>query len=106
MFYDKNFLIDQVFFFSIFFFSFHSLALDYPKPEPKPLPPKKEFQDVFQQIRKQNWVMAITLADDYNNKNLSSYVRWLDITRPGSNHNFNYLVKFYNNHQNWPEKEK
>ena len=49
--------------------------------------------------------MAITLADDYNNKNLSSYVRWLDITRPGSNHNFNYLVKFYNNHQNWPEKE-
>ena len=50
--------------------------------------------------------MAITLADDYNNKNLSSYVRWLDITRPGSNHNFNYLVKFYNNHQNWPEKEK
>ena len=50
--------------------------------------------------------MAITLADDYNNKNLSSYVRWLDITRPGSNHNFNYLVEFYNNHQNWPEKEK
>ena len=81
------------FFFSIFFFSFHSLALDYPKPEPKPLPPKKEFHDVFQQIRKQNWVMAIKLADDYN-KNLSSYVRWLDITRPGSNHNFNYLVKF------------
>ena len=48
MFYDKNFLIDQVFF--LFFFShFILLALDYPKPEPKPLPPKKEFQDVFQQ---------------------------------------------------------
>ena len=37
--------------------------------------------------------MAITLADDSNNKALSSYVRWLDITRPGSNHDFNYLSK-------------
>ena len=49
--------------------------------------------------------MAITLADDYNNKALSSYVRWLDITRPGSNHNFEYL-NFFLKHKHWPKKKK
>ena len=49
--------------------------------------------------------MAITLADDYNNKALSSYVRWLDITRPGSNHNFEYLSNFYLKHKHWPKKK-
>ena len=38
--------------------------------------------------------MAIKLADDHNNQALSSYIRWLDITRPGSKHNFKYLVTF------------
>ena len=41
--------------------------------------------------------MAVTLANDYNNESLSSYVKWLDITRPGSNHNFEYLVNFFSN---------
>ena len=50
--------------------------------------------------------MAITLADDHNNKSLSSYVRWLDITRPGSNHNFDYLSNFFFKHKHWPEKKK
>ena len=47
--------------------------------------------------------MAIKLADDH--KNDSSYVRWLDITRPGSKHKFNYLENFYNNHKNWPKNK-
>ena len=38
--------------------------------------------------------MAKTLADDYDNKSLSSYVKWLDITRPGSNYSFDYLTEF------------
>ena len=49
--------------------------------------------------------MAITLADDHNNKSLSSYVRWLDITRPGSNHNFEYLSNFFLKHKHWPKKK-
>ena len=49
--------------------------------------------------------MAITLADDHNNKALSSYVRWLDITRPGSNHDFNYLSNFFLKHKHWPKKK-
>ena len=49
--------------------------------------------------------MAIVLADDYKNENLSSYIRWLDITRPGSNHNFQYLTNFYKNHKHWPKNE-
>ena len=29
--------------------------------------------------------MAIKLADDHNDQALSSYIRWLDITRPEVN---------------------
>ena len=36
---------------------------------------------------------------------MSSYIRWLDITRPGSNHKFQYLANFYKNHKHWPKKE-
>ena len=50
--------------------------------------------------------MAIALADDYNNKSLSSYIRWLDITRPGSKHSFDYLVDFYNKHIKTGPKKK
>ena len=50
--------------------------------------------------------MAKTLADDYDNKTLSSYVKWLDITRPGSNHSFDYLTDFYVEHKHWPKKQK
>ena len=49
--------------------------------------------------------MAVTLANDYNNESLSSYVKWLDITRPGSNHNFEYLVNFFSKHKHWPKKK-
>jgi soluble lytic murein transglycosylase len=100
-----NFSTIKFFFFLFFFFSSDLLALNYPTPQAKPEVPKREFADVFQQIKKQNWVMAIALADDYNNKSLSSYIRWLDITRPGSKHSFDYLVDFYNKHKNWPKKK-
>ena len=63
----------------------------------KPEIPKKEYGDVFEQIKKQNWVMALALAEDYGNTNLSSYVKWLDITRPGSKHSFTYLTNFSKN---------
>ena len=89
-----NFSLIKFFFFLFIFFSFDTFALNYPKPQARPEIKKKEFHDVFEQIRKQNWIMAITLADDYNNRNLSSYIRWLDITRPGSQHNFDYLTNF------------
>ena len=54
-------------------------------------------EELFKQIKKQNWVMALALAEDYGNTNLSSYVKWLDITRPGSKHSFAYLTNFFKN---------
>ena len=71
----------------------------------KPEIPKKEYGDVFEQIKKQNWVMALALAEDYGNTNLSSYVKWLDITRPGSKHSFTYLTNFFKNHSHWPKQK-
>ena len=41
--------------------------------------------------------MATKLAYDYEDKTLSSFIRWLDITRPGSKHDFQYLVDFFIN---------
>ena len=96
----------KFFFFLIFLVPYYSKSLDYPRPIAKPEVIIPYYKDVFDQIKKQNWVMAIAVADDYNNKALSSYVRWLDITRPGSNHNFFYLTNFFNNHKNWPSSKK
>ena len=94
------------FFFLIVLFNFSKVtALTPPVAEARPEIKIEKYQDVFAQIKKQNWVMAITLADDSNNKALSSYVRWLDITRPGSNHDFNYLSNFYFRHKHWPKKK-
>ncbi len=101
----KNLRI-KLFFFLIFIFCQTSQALDSPSPKARPEIKVSAFQDVFDQIKKQNWSMAIVLADDYKNKNLSSYIRWLDISRPGSNHSFEYLTDFYNNHKHWPKKIK
>ena len=88
----------KFFFFLFFLVPYSSKSLDYPRPIAKPEVIIPYYKDVFDQIKKQNWVMAIAVADDYNNKALSSYVRWLDITRPGSNHNFFYLTNFFNKH--------
>ena len=100
-----NFSSIKFFFFLFIFFSTNAIALDYPKPIAKPEIPKKEYDDVFQQIKKQNWVMALALAEDYGNKNLSSYVQWLDITRPGSKHSFTYLSNFLKKHPHWPKQK-
>ena len=78
---------------------------DYPKPLPKPEVPKKIYQEVFKAIKKQNWPLAKVLADEYDNKNFSSYVRWLDITRPGSKYKFEDLLIFFENHRDWPKTE-
>ena len=48
--------------------------------------------------------MALALAEDYNNANLSSYIKWLDITRPGSKHSFTYLTNFFKKHSHWPKQ--
>ena len=101
----RNNLIIKIFFFLILVIYQTSLALDAPKPLARPQIKVFAYQDVFDQIKKQNWSMAIVLAQDYKNNYLSSYVKWLDITRPGSNHSFEYLTKFYKNHSHWPKKD-
>ena len=100
-----NYIRIKFFFFLLSIFPLEINALNVPDVKPRPYIKLTPFSDVFQQIKKQNWVMAIKLADDHNNKALSSYIRWLDITRPGSKHNFDYLVDFFNNHKNWPKQE-
>ena len=100
-----NYIRIKFFFFLLSFFPFEINALDVPNVKARPYIKQTPFGDVFQQIKKQNWVMAIKLADDHNNQALSSYIRWLDITRPGSKHNFKYLVNFFDNHKNWPKKD-
>ncbi len=100
----RNSLIIKFFFFLICASPQLSNALDSPKPKARPEVRLAAFQDVFDQIKKQNWSMAIVLANDYDNRFLSSYVKWLDITRPGSNHSFKYLTNFYKNHKHWPKE--
>ena len=81
----ENKLRINLFFFLSLIFHWNSYALDPPSVKARPEIKVYAYQDVFDQIKKQNWAMAIVLADDYKNENLSSYIRWLDITRPGSN---------------------
>ena len=100
-----NYIRIKFFFFLIIFLQFNLYALDVPEVKPRPFINQNPYSDVFDQIKKQNWIMAIKLADDHKNDSLSSYVRWLDITRPGSKHKFNYLENFYNNHKNWPKNK-
>ena len=101
----KNKLGINLFFFLSLIFHWNSYALDPPSVKARPEIKVYAYQDVFDQIKKQNWAMSLVLADDYKNENLSSYIRWLDITRPGSNHNFQYLTNFYKNHKHWPKNE-
>ncbi|MEE2695444.1 MAG: lytic transglycosylase domain-containing protein [Pseudomonadota bacterium] len=100
-----NYFRIKFFFLLIFSIPLTSQALEPPKPKARPEIKIGTYKDVFDQIRKQNWSMAIVLADDYKDRNLSSYIKWLDITRPGSNHSFDYLTGFLNKHQNWPKKD-
>ncbi len=107
--YYVSFMVLNSYSIKFFFFLFWllpnvPLGLNIPEPKPRPEISEPKYSDVFNQIKKQNWVMAINLADDYDNKPLSSYIRWLDITRPGSKHKFEYLVNFFYSHPNWPKK--
>ena len=102
----RKFISFNFFFFFFFLLNDSSLALNAPSPKARPEIKVFAYNDVFDQIKKQNWPMAIALADDYQNPALSSYIRWLDITRPGSNHSFAYLKKFYKKHSHWPKIEK
>ncbi len=99
----RKFISFKFFFFLFFLIDNTTLALNPPSPKARPEIKVFAFDDVFDQIKKQNWTMAIALADDYQNQALSSYIRWLDITRPGSNHSFEYLKKFYLEHTHWPK---
>ena len=101
-----NLSIIKFFFFIVLLNFSKATALTAPEVVARPEVKLQKYQNVFDQIKKQNWVMAIALADDYNNKSLSSYVKWLDITRPGSNHNFEYLTNFFSEHKHWPKKKK
>ena len=100
-----NYIRIKFFFFLLSIFPLEISALNVPDVKPRPYIKQTPFSDVFQQIKKQNWVMAVNLANDYNIKSLSSYVKWLDITRPGSKHQFEYLSDFINKHPNWPKKK-
>ncbi len=99
----RNYLRINIFFFLFFFVSQFAEALDIPEPKARPEKQTFLYQDVFDQIKKQNWTMAVTLAEDHNNQFLTSYVNWLNFTRPGSNHSFQKLKKFYVNHKHWPK---
>ena len=101
-----NLSIIKFFFFITFFCFVNVEAFSPPQALQRPEIKYPKFKDVFDQIKKQNWVMAKTLANDYNNKPLSSYIEWLDITRPGSNHSFDYLTDFFFEHKYWPKKKK
>ena len=92
----------RLFFIILFTFLFNlpkSYSQSIPKPIAKPQISKKLYQEVFEQVKKQNWVMAKALADEYNNPSLSTYIEWLDVTRPGSEHKFDYLVNQTNHKQ-------
>ena len=95
----------NIFFFLFILISPIAEALEGPKPKARPEKRIIAYQDVFDQIKKQNWTMAIVLAEDYKNKNLTSYVKWLDFTRPGSHHSFDQLSKFYQKHKHWPKSK-
>ncbi len=101
-----NILRFKFFFFLIFFCSKNLFSLDFPEPIARPTIKEALYKDVFDQIKKQNWSMALAVSRDYKNKNLTSYIKWLDASRPGTNQNFDSLTKFLKNHNHWPNKTK
>ena len=95
------------FFFLLIFVSPHFVfSLDKPIPKSRPEIRVSPFKDVFEQVKKQNWSMAIAISRDYNSIQLTSYIQWLDASRPGTNRNFEYLSGFFSNHKDWPSRQK
>ncbi|MDC3091276.1 lytic transglycosylase domain-containing protein [Rickettsiales bacterium] len=79
-------------------------STDIPKVIPKPEIRTKKYNDLFSEIKKQNWQIAKSIAYDYGINNILTYVEWLDITRPGSKHSFSYLKNFLKKNPNWPKE--
>jgi len=94
----------KFFFFILFLIPKLVTPTDIPKVVPKPEIPIKKYNDLFLEIKKQNWQIAKSIAYDYGINNIQTYVEWLDITRPGSKHSFNYLKDFLKRHPNWPKE--
>tara|TARA_B100000989_G_scaffold289136_1_gene260584 strand:+ start:2129 stop:4069 length:1941 start_codon:yes stop_codon:yes gene_type:complete len=91
------------FFLIALFFSNTAIANNIPKPIPKPAFVEKKYKDFFNAVKKQQWQIAKAIAYDYQNTTLLNYLEWLDITRPGSKHNFEFLVNFLEKNPNWPK---
>ena len=91
------------FFFIVLFFSNIAFVENIPKPIPKPSFVEKKYKDFFNAVKKQQWQVAKSIAYDYQNPALVKYVEWLDITRPGSKHNFEFLINFIEKNLNWPK---
>ncbi len=93
-------------FFFLIFINFTSLySLEFPEPQARPIIKEFLYKDVFDQIKKQNWSMALALSQDYRKESLTSYVNWLNASRPGTNLNFQNLSDFYKKHSHWPKKK-
>ena len=90
----------------LIFFLFYAqfiFAWEMPRVVAKPEIREVPYGDVLNALKKQKWTMAKILADDYKNENLSKLVKWLDITRPGSQFNFSELKQFLEKNKNWPK---
>ena len=96
----------KLLFLTLILFPFFISSKNIPTPLAKPVIVEKKFQDIFNEIKKQNWQMAKILAKEYNNKNLYNYVVWLDMTRPGSAHKFSELYQFLKENKNWPSNDE
>ncbi len=95
--------ISLFFFFIVLFFSNIAFVENIPKPIPKPSFVEKKYKDFFNAVKKQQWQVAKSIAYDYQNPYLIKYLEWLDITRPGSKHNFEFLKSFLEKNPNWPK---
>ena len=96
----------KFFFLLILFLPKLVFSIDVPSPKSRPEIKVSPYKDVFEQVKKQNWAMAIAISRDYSSNQLTSYIKWLDASRPGTNRDFQYLTNFFNNHKEWPSREK
>ena len=92
------------FFFILFLFPILVNSTSIPDAIPKPEIQKEKYNDLFVEIKKQNWQIAKSIASDYGINSIHTYVEWLDITRPGSKKSFTYLKNFLKKNPNWPKE--
>ena len=92
------------FFFILFLYPILVNSTNLPDAIPKPEIQKEKYNDLFVEIKKQNWQIAKSIASDYGINSIHTYVEWLDITRPGSKKSFKYLKNFLKKNPNWPKE--